>query len=1403
MYPRVRVRSGRPLPRAAAIALCLVLLGLLVPSLANAQRPAFQVNDTNDRVDADLGDGLCRTSQNTCTLRAAVQQANMLNGADAIDLPGGIYTIRLGGGSVVDPPDPPGGGVGFVWDPGLFQDYEGDYDIGGPLTINGAGDASTIIDGGAPAFGSTPEQTALDRIFEIHPNAGNVTLSGVTIREGWHAETGGGLMNYSAGVVRLVDSTVRDNVAWNYGGGIYSGGPEDGLCVNTCPVGDGRLEIVRTNLIGNRTEGKGGGIFSTMSSTAVIGSAAKKSIFRGNHADEGAAIYNGGELSSTGSRARVEVSHGAFNNNLALADGGALYNEHEGDMAVSDSSFTGNLAWGEGGAFDSGSKTSASITRSTFTRNRAGGEGGAVKTHGERPVSITDSTFRENEAGLDLIDELGEFHEGEGGGGAYFGDGTGGIVILRSKFIGNRAQGDGGGLTLEANGTVLVSDTELRDNYTEMSGGGVINGGMRVTFRRLIVDGNKALEEGGGIDNQGSDEFVVEDSTIMRNTAFDGGGITNRPDALSRFVNTTIWDNRAKNWGGGFDHESDADTELVNTTFSGNIALVAGGGIFVDADGGLRVMNSTITQNVSPAGSGVGKPVESVNFPIEPSMGAIFRNTIVAGNRLSADCNGAWASEGGNLDGGDECYFMGVRDRTNVDPQLDALADNGGHVMTHMPRLGSFAIDGGVDAVYRLEDGSPDRCPDFDARGIARPQNGRCDSGAQEFDGPFGPPDSSPPQTTIAEDNPTQTGEFAKFRFSGTDNLTPDNELTFECRILTQDATEPPEPVDPTEPIDPLDDEFRWYGCSNNWPGDSLQIEDGPNKLEVRAIDRNGNTDPTPDVHNFIGGEDITPPQTFLTAKPTNPSTRNTAVFGFSATDDSTDPSLIEYECRIDFGDWEAVECLNPMSFSNLTIGEHTFHVRAVDEGDNVDPSPATWTWTVASPTNCDGANVTVGASADTYVDEGLPIENFGISDELFVRSSTVGPPIEGDRARTLVNFVLPNAIPGCRLTSARLRLFSESEPGRQLQAVPIAQGWSEMQATWNNQPAASGTPAVADSGNGYREWNVTSQIEAMIASGGGNGFMIRDAVENDFEGAEQGFSSRDTIAEPPEVPKLVLRFAGGTPTPPPPPPSENLTPRHVECGDVITESTRVLNDLSCELGEAPTGDALTIAANDVVLDLGGHTIDGPDFLLLGQEENLAAGVRNIGHENVVIRNGTVQEFGAGVSLMAGARWGRIEGLTLHKNALAGVELFDADDGRNGNVVTDNTFTMNEAGVSVLGGTENNVIEGNTFDGNIGVAIWMVDSSDNRIEDNEVSGIPIDPNFDSDGGMLLEGSTDNVIVGNRMVESGDAGVILAMGSHRNRVESNILSRNGDAGVVVEDSDAAEIMGNTAHLSSDA
>jgi hypothetical protein len=64
---------------AAAFALCLV--GALggQPRTAFAA-VSFTVNSTLDQPDADTSDGVCATAANTCTLRAAVMQANPITG---------------------------------------------------------------------------------------------------------------------------------------------------------------------------------------------------------------------------------------------------------------------------------------------------------------------------------------------------------------------------------------------------------------------------------------------------------------------------------------------------------------------------------------------------------------------------------------------------------------------------------------------------------------------------------------------------------------------------------------------------------------------------------------------------------------------------------------------------------------------------------------------------------------------------------------------------------------------------------------------------------------------------------------------------------------------------------------------------------------------------------------------------------------------------------------------------------------------------------------------------------------------------------------------------------------------------------------------------------------------------
>ena len=96
-YPGIvaaRLRSGWPsLPGLA--------LWALVPTTAasaHSSRFVFRVDTTADVHDANPGDGLCRTSFGTCTLRAALEEADAFPAGSAItvDVPAGTYDLTLG-----------------------------------------------------------------------------------------------------------------------------------------------------------------------------------------------------------------------------------------------------------------------------------------------------------------------------------------------------------------------------------------------------------------------------------------------------------------------------------------------------------------------------------------------------------------------------------------------------------------------------------------------------------------------------------------------------------------------------------------------------------------------------------------------------------------------------------------------------------------------------------------------------------------------------------------------------------------------------------------------------------------------------------------------------------------------------------------------------------------------------------------------------------------------------------------------------------------------------------------------------------------------------------------------------------------------------------------------------------
>lgn len=115
---------------------------------------------------------------------------------------------------------------------------------------------------------------------------------------------------------------------------------------------------------------------------------------------------------------------------------------------------------------------------------------------------------------------------------------------------------------------------------------------------------------------------------------------------------------------------------------------------------------------------------------------------------------------------------------------------------------------------------------------------------------------------------------------------------------------------------------------------------DGAHAFAVRAHDRAGNVDASPAIHTW--SIDTSTPDTQITAGPTGPTASNSASFSFLSPDAGPGAT---FTCKLDAGAFAA--CSSPHGLVNLSEGSHTFQVRVTDSTGNVDPTPATATWTV------------------------------------------------------------------------------------------------------------------------------------------------------------------------------------------------------------------------------------------------------------------------------------------------------------------------------------------------------------------------------------------------------------------------------------------------------------------------
>jgi hypothetical protein len=270
----------------------------------------------------------------------------------------------------------------------------------------------------------------------------------------------------------------------------------------------------------------------------------------------------------------------------------------------------------------------------------------------------------------------------------------------------------------------VASDVSINDTSATASGGdgGVLGGAwynddeLTLTDSQVIGLSTVADDyvEGGLFDNWGllaATGFTLGDATVRVTGGVDASG----PEALgSIFYNAE-------------------QAQVVNGTFAdvSTSSPAAGDGNWAVADGYdglLQLTNATIADD-SVTGPKGGVSLLWVQDEDETSLiNSIVYDPTGPWLSCSAAKGGSIISQGYNLDGGSSCHFDKTGDIENRNPMVRSLADNGGPVETMAlvepvgPVPGSPAINAGTNA----------NCPDTDARGVVRPQEGRCDLGAYE-----------------------------------------------------------------------------------------------------------------------------------------------------------------------------------------------------------------------------------------------------------------------------------------------------------------------------------------------------------------------------------------------------------------------------------------------------------------------------------------------------------------------------------------------------------------------------------------------------------------------------------------------------------------------------------------------
>lgn len=477
---------------------------------------------------------------------------------------GAIYnnrgTLSLGGVSFSGNSATVGNG-GAIYTVGGTIDMGGTSFSGNSATGNGGaiynnGSSLSVADGGVFTGNHATENGGA--IY--NDGNGSLTIQGGEFSGNYTDSGDGGVIYNGSGALDIQDGNFSGNHAAGDGGVIYNGsgaltiqsgefsgnyaGGDGGVVYNAS--GAGAMNIAGGVFAGNHAGGNGGAVYNASNAGMTVFAA-----FGGNHAANGAAIYNTAGILNIG---------GMFIGNYAeTGDGGAIYNESAAGMTVA----------------------------ADFTDNNAANGGAIYNKNGT--LAISGGSFEANKAR-------------NGNGGAIYHGGAGSLTIDGTELIGNVATGGEGGAVFSGNGTLNVKNSTFTGNEA-VTGAAIFSGGS-ATMDRVVFSGNQASESIVTINGGDLKNLTVSGNTAGSGALFDSLGSKAVID-LSAFydnnaeillsagatlyvINSTF----AEGNGDVTKHMiTGGDVTILNTTVTGDMA--DRGDALVDADT-IRSVNNII-----------------------------------------------------------------------------------------------------------------------------------------------------------------------------------------------------------------------------------------------------------------------------------------------------------------------------------------------------------------------------------------------------------------------------------------------------------------------------------------------------------------------------------------------------------------------------------------------------------------------------------------------------------------------------------------------------------------------------------------------------------------------------------------------------------------------------------------